>query len=117
MLATADLNQILLRSVSYRTFLNEAFQKLKATRRGTSLAQLARKIGCRSKSYPREVMNGRRALSLHYAALFADAFGLKGEAKKLFVKMVESERFPERHGLQSEIQKSKSRIRQRTNRS
>lgn len=80
------------------------------------MSSLAKKIGCRSKSYPREVMTGRRALSLAYAAPFAEAFGLKGEGKKLFLKMADLERSEvaaQKMKIQGEILRIKSRMRLR----
>lgn len=103
---------ILIKSRSYQDFLREAFRVTKETKRGFSLAVLAQKVGCRSKSYPREVMTGRRSLSLDYAQGFANAFGLKGDAKKLFLKYVEHERRPE-DKVREEIQKIRARLRNR----
>jgi uncharacterized protein (TIGR02147 family) len=100
-------------SENYREFLEIAFKYLKATQSGFSLAGLARKAGCRSKSYPREVMTGRRSLSFDYAPGFADAFGLKGDSKRLFLKFVELERSRHKDELGLEIAELKARIKNR----
>ncbi len=104
---------LLLRSENYRDFLSESFTYLKDSKPGFSLATLARKIGCKSKSYPREVMTGRRTLSYDYAPGFVAAFGLKGDAKKLFLKFVELERSSKKEQLNADIQEIKFRLKNR----
>ncbi|MGZ3742820.1 MAG: TIGR02147 family protein [Pseudobdellovibrionaceae bacterium] len=107
------LGFLLLSSENYREFLLSSFKYLKESQTGFSLTSLARKAGCRSKSYPREVMTGRRSLSFDFAPGFAHALGLKGEAKKLFLKFVELERSPHKESLGAEIGILKSRIKNR----
>jgi uncharacterized protein (TIGR02147 family) len=107
------LTSVLLRSENYRDFLSEALISLKASKKNFSLAILARKIGCKSKSYPREVITGRRTLSFDYADGFASAFGLKGETRKLFLKFVELERASEKDRIRSEIENIKTRLQNR----
>ena len=58
-------------------------------------------------------MTGRRSLSFDYAEGFAAAFGVKGEAKKLFLKLVELERSEEKNLIKNEIQLIKTRLRNR----
>ena len=101
---------LLIKSEDYREFLKDSFVQMKAAKKSTSLSTLAKKIGCRSKSYPREVMTGRRALTNDYAPRFADAFGIRGDAKKLFLKYVELERAPEKERLNFEIHKLRARL-------
>jgi len=112
-----ELNQILIQSEDYRHFLIEAFKLLKTSRRSFSLSLLAKKIGCSSKSYPREVMTGRRTLTLAYAPRFAEAFGLKGDARKLFLKYVEltraSDDLKSSSSLATEIKKLRVRLQNR----
>lgn len=104
------LISILIKSENYRAFLIDAFHLMKSIKTGYSLTLLARKIGCKSKSYPNDVMNGRRSLSNTYAPGFAAAFGLKGDSKKLFLKLVELEKIADKEELVKEIQYLKYRI-------
>jgi len=104
---------VLLRSENYRQFLTEAYAHLKTSKKTFSLSFLANKIGCKLKSYPREVMSGRRTLSFDYAEGFAAAFGVKGEAKKLFLKLVELERSEEKSVVKNDILLIKTRLRNR----
>lgn len=104
------LVSILIKSADYRSFLLDAFHYMKSVKTGYSLTLLARKIGCKSKSYPNDVMNGRRSLSSGYAPGFASAFGLKGDSKKLFLKLVEFEKTADKEELTKEIEHLKYRI-------
>ncbi len=108
------LTSVLIRSNHYREFLTQAFDYLKRSKKNYSLTILANKIGCKSKSYPREVMTGRRKLTYDYADRFALAFGIKGESKKLFIKMVELERTAESPQLKNEISVLKKRLMNRS---
>ena len=105
------LHVALLEGGSYREFLCEAFRQRKASRGSFSLAALATKVGCSAKSYPREVMTGRRALSADFAPRFAEAFGLRGDARKLFLKLVVRERFPSQPAIEEEIRQLRDRLR------
>ena len=104
---------VLLRSENYREFLAEAYAHLKDSKKNFSLALLASKIGCKSKSYPREVITGRRTLSLDYAEGFAAAFGVKGEAKKLFLKLIELEKSNRKEAVNEDIREIKARLHNR----
>jgi uncharacterized protein (TIGR02147 family) len=108
------ISSILISSENYRDFLREAFESLKLSRRGCSFHRLAQKIGCKSKSYPRDVMIGRRSLTAEYSPKFADAFGLRGDSKKLFLKLVELERTEDPTQIRLEIQKIKQRLKNKT---
>lgn len=101
---------ILINCDNYRSFLLEAFHYMKSVKRGYSLTLLARKIGCKSKSYPNDVMNGRRSLSSGYAPGFASAFGLKGDSRKLFLKLVELEKNSDKEELIKDIEHLRYRI-------
>jgi uncharacterized protein (TIGR02147 family) len=101
---------LLIKCDNYRSFLLDAFHHMKSVKRGYSLTLLARKIGCKSKSYPNDVMNGRRSLSAGYAPGFASAFGLKGDSRKLFLKLVELEKTTDKEELIKEIDHLKYRL-------
>lgn len=101
---------ILIKCDNYRSFLLDAFHYMKSVKTGYSLTLLARKIGCKSKSYPNDVMNGRRSLSAGYAPGFASAFGLKGDSRKLFLKLVELEKTADKEELIKEIDHLKYRL-------
>ncbi len=101
---------ILINCDNYRSFLLEAFHYMKSVKRGYSLTLLARKIGCKSKSYPNDVMNGRRSLSSGYAPGFASAFGLKGDSRKLFLKLVELEKNSDKEELIKDIEHLRYRL-------
>jgi hypothetical protein len=74
----------LIEAGSYREFLKRAFAK----RRRFSYAAFARRAGIASRSFPRDVVLGKKRLSLESATRFAAALDLHGDLQDYFLTLV-----------------------------
>ena len=81
------LLEILTSAEDYRSFLGKALGP--SAREGrVSYASFARKAGFASRSYPRDVISGRRRITTKTLHAFVRGFGLSGDAKAYFTWLV-----------------------------
>ncbi|MEK6706127.1 MAG: TIGR02147 family protein [Bdellovibrionota bacterium] len=86
--------EVLFRSKNYRAFLNELFRQWKVAKPGRSLASLARDAGFSSKSYFRDIVIGKKRLTLNSFSKLVIAFRLSQDLRnylKLFAALEEKE--------------------------
>lgn len=86
-----EIAQSLLGASSYREFLASAFASLKKHERNFSFASFCRKAGLAARSYPQDVLQGRRPLTARSLPLFARGLGLNADLNKYFTLLVASE--------------------------
>ena len=77
------------RTKNYQNFLKKAFTELERSKNGFSYADFARKAGFSSRSFPRDVVLGKKRLTASSAIAFANALKLRGDLKQFFVLLVE----------------------------
>ena len=86
--ARANEIQDLLKQPTYREFLNRSFELMKSGNSRFSYALFVRKAGLVSRSFPRDVILGKKRLTADSAARFALALGLTGDLKSYFLMLV-----------------------------
>jgi hypothetical protein len=108
----------LLESTSERDFLGRWYTWAKENKSGLSYALLTRRAGFASRSYVRDVMTGKRRLTMEALPRFVKAMELKGEYRRFFSLLVQSS--PNRFGragdpkVQDKIARLKNRVRSDT---
>ena len=85
---TAEAPMPLLQAKTYREFLAAAFQELQAREAKFSFALFSRRAGFASRSYPRDVLAGKRRISAATLPSFIRGLGLEGDRKEYFTLLV-----------------------------
>jgi len=88
---SSNLNIELLRVKTYREFLASSLTQVKTGKRPVSYAELSRRAGFSSRSYPGDVIKGLRRITPATLPLFVKGLRLKGKWKNYFTLLVASE--------------------------
>jgi uncharacterized protein (TIGR02147 family) len=109
-----QLPWVLLESTDERDFLGRWYAWAKENKSGLTYAVLTRRAGFSSRSYVRDVMTGKRRLTMDALPRFVKAMELKGDFRRFFLLLVQSSpnRF-DREGdakVQDKITRLKSRV-------
>lgn len=107
--------RLLLEASDYRDFLKRSFDCLRDRKRGFTYAGFVRKAGFSSRSFPRDVVLGKKRLTFESATRFANALGLRADLKSYFIFLVARDepelQLPETGD--GEIQESLKKLRKR----
>jgi uncharacterized protein (TIGR02147 family) len=102
----------------YRSFLRLAIQSLKDKNSKFGYSELSRLSGLKSRSFPRDVVMGKKKLSLATAEAMSDALNLNDDLKSLFLLLIELEEptFRQKKNsiakISQKIKKTRNRIRE-----
>jgi uncharacterized protein (TIGR02147 family) len=100
-----------------RTFLRLAIERIQEKNPRFGYAALVRKAGLASRSFPREVVLGKKSLTIDSARKLAQALSLTAELKQLFLLLVDQDKFKKEDkqsdSLSRQIQKLRNRSRQK----
>ncbi len=82
-----QLRKLLVEADSYRGFLGQAFELLKREK-GLGYAAFARRAGFQARSYPRDILLGKKRLTARAVPRFARALSLPADEAGLFALLV-----------------------------
>jgi uncharacterized protein (TIGR02147 family) len=100
-----------------KTFLRLAIERIQEKNPRFGYAALVRKAGLASRSFPREVILGKKSLTIDSARKLAPALSLTAELRQLFLLLVDQDKLKKDHkqsnSLSKQIQKLRNRSRQK----
>jgi hypothetical protein len=91
MMENSKIGVELLGVESYREFLASSLNQVKTGKRPLSYAELSRRAGFSSRSYPADVIKGLRRITPATLPLFVKGLRLRGQWKNYFTLLVASE--------------------------
>lgn len=106
----------LLEAKNYRDFLAQAITERKARQSSFSYQTLVNRAGLRAKSFPLEVIQGKKRLSLSSARAFSHALNLNKNLEDFFLNLLFLENITERpvrsseENIKLQLDKIKSRL-------